>query len=208
MVSLLIDTPAAGDGATDTTRFGGKPSAPPGPFAWPVCRSCEGHMQFLGQLRVPREAESDSLLLLFMCQNDPGLCDEWEADGGGNRVIAVDCGPLALVEPPATGAVSRSVLHGARIDAMEGDDYDEARDAWTDASGTGGREILGQLGGEPAWLQGEEVPACDACAAPMSFVAQLEEGPAYDTAMNFGGGCAYVYRCRCDRHQAKMLWQC
>ncbi|MEM4987355.1 DUF4272 domain-containing protein [Collimonas sp. H4R21] len=55
----------------------------------------------------------------------------------------------------------------------------------------------------------ERIPVCDSCNNPMSFVAQLEQGPDWTTAMNFGGGgCAYVYRCTCRTHQAKMLWQC
>jgi len=94
------------------------------------------------------------------------------------------------------------------INTPASDDYDEARDAWCESNGTGGRKILGQVGGEPAWIQGDEQPACDACDAPMDFVAQLEEGPDAGTAMNFGGRCAYVYRCTCGAGQPKMLWQC
>ena len=81
MVELLIaDT--APPALTAGFSFGGLPLAPNvTAFAWPVCKTCSGPMQFLGQLPTP---EKPKLVLLFMCQNDPGLCDDWEADGGGN----------------------------------------------------------------------------------------------------------------------------
>jgi len=209
MISLLIDSPAPDAGASAETRFGGQPSAPEGVLNWPTCKSCEGNMQFLGQLKISNQDSADSLLLLFMCQNDPGLCEEWDADAGGNAVVSVGCEALRLVEPPEAGVVVRPVLHGAKIEHVDGESYDEARDDWCDSTGLNGREILGQVGGSPSWIQGEEVPSCSSCDTEMSFVAQLEEGPDWETAMNFGsGGCAYVYRCNCDAHQAKLLWQC
>jgi len=158
---------------------------------------------------MQNEERSDSLLLLFMCQNDPGSCEEWDPNAGGNRVITVPCESLKLVEPPESGEVVRDTLYGAMTVDVNTDDYDEAREKWASSSGESTRQVLGQLGEHPAWIQGEEVPCCDSCSRPMSFVAQLEEGPDWKTAMNFGGGgCAYVYRCNCETHQAKMLWQC
>ena len=68
--------------------------------------------------------------------------------------------------------------------------------------------MLGQLAGAPSWLQGDETPVCAACQNRMRFVAQLEEGPDHNTAMNFGGGCAYVFDCSCGAATGKMLWQC
>jgi hypothetical protein len=206
-ISLLIDISADDDQKADAIRFGGKPSAPEGTLEWPTCASCDAHMQFLGQIPVETQ-QGESLLLLFMCQNDPGLCDEWDANAGGNAVIVVPARSLELVAAPAARETIRPVRHGAAVVKVKAESYDEAREAWAASTGANVRNVLGQIGGRPAWLQGEEVPSCDSCKAPMSFVAQLEEGPDHKTAMNFGGGgCAYVYHCRCDTHQAKMLWQ-
>lgn len=83
MTTLMICTPDVGEGPTEKTMFGGRPSAPLNAFEWPKCRSCGGNMQFLGQI----QASAGQLLLLFMCQNDPGSCEEWDPDQGGNRVI-------------------------------------------------------------------------------------------------------------------------
>ncbi|MFB7113316.1 hypothetical protein [Streptomyces sp. NPDC056190] len=70
------------------------------------------------------------------------------------------------------------------------------------------RDVLGQLGGVPSWLQHDETPACPSRAQPMSFMAQLEEGRDHRTAMNFGGGgCGYVFVCAsCE--EGSFLWQC
>jgi hypothetical protein len=64
------------------TRFGGLPLIPlDSEFQWPCCSICKGPMQFLGQI-APEDSDAGQVLLLFMCQNDPGVCCEWEADGG------------------------------------------------------------------------------------------------------------------------------
>ena len=70
---------------------------------------------------------------------------------------------------------------------------DNARENWKGNK----RDVLGQLYGEPSWIQGDETPECDCCNKPMRFVAQLEEGPDHRTAMNFGGGgVAYLFDCK------------
>src|SRR6266536_2565370 len=70
------------------SRSGGVPLLPPD-FAWPLCATCGGPMQFLVQLLSEDVPELDHLLLIFMCQNDPGMCDEWEPFAGGNRAFLV-----------------------------------------------------------------------------------------------------------------------
>jgi hypothetical protein len=208
MIRLLINDVAEPEEEA-LTRFGGRPLLPPASgIAWPHCETCAGSMQFLGQLRLEaNDTQSDRLLLLFMCQNDPGMCDEWDADAGGNRVISVPIEDLVPRDFPDSGEVSRGKTHGARVQDVDEADYDEARAAWGDTAGQHQRDVLGQLDGEPNWIQDDETPECDACGEAMFFVAQLEEGPDHRTAMNFGGGCAYVFECDCGAHSAKMLWQ-
>jgi hypothetical protein len=149
-------------------------------------------------------------MLLFMCQNEPGACDEWDAELGGNCVIVFPgTGEMVSLEAPSSGRACRSVVHGANVTEVADASYEEAREQWA-SKGTG-RTVLGQLLGEPDWIQGDETPNCNSCAEPMRFVAQLEEGPdlapGHDTSMNFGGGCAYVFECECDSLHGKMLWQ-
>ncbi|MCO1617204.1 hypothetical protein M8C11_21050 [Micromonospora sp. CPM1] len=93
------------------------------------------------------------------------------------------------------------------VPMRDSDGYDEARERWRGESGRPLRDVLGQLGGLPAWLQFDQTPTCPACALPMSFVVQLEEGHDHRTGFNFGGGgCGYGFRCRpCSA--AAFLWQ-
>jgi hypothetical protein len=206
MTKLLVHVQDCTEIATAETAFGGRPSAPHGAIEWPVCLSCKGHMQFLGQLA---QSESNELLLLFMCQNEPGICDEWDAEAGGNKVLAVSSGNLQLVSPPSSGEVVRPVRYAARIVVRSEEDYESAREAWSAGNDVSPREVLGKAGGEPTWIQGEEVPICSLCTDPMTFIAQLEQGPDWQTDMNFGGGgCAYVFRCSCGTASPKFLWQC
>ncbi|MFI5674121.1 hypothetical protein [Streptomyces cellulosae] len=67
--------------------------------------------------------------------------------------------------------------------------------------------VLGRLGGEPDWLQGDETPDCPSCATRMTFTAELKEGYDFATSANFGGwGRGYLFNCQpCS--EAAFLWQ-
>ncbi len=204
-IRLLLDAPAPAPDALEH-RFGGAPLVPAdGGVEWPTCETCQGAMQFLGQLRL----EGDRLLLLFMCQNDPGMCDEWDAEAGGNAALIVSTeGTLEPLPPPAEGEHTLGATWGAReatvtVDAAEIEEFMTAYDVARDRQE--GRAVLGALGGDPAWVQGDETPSCEHCASPMTLAAQLEEGPNMETCMNFGGGVAFAFTCGCGR--AKLLWQ-
>lgn len=209
MIRLLVHDDAVA-GTEAVTRFGGLPLIPmDSVFEWPCCSSCKGPMQFLGQIAL-EENDAERVVLLFMCGNSPGLCDEWDANAGGNQaaIVAID-GPGRLADAPKLGVAVRDTLHGARVVVVSSENYDDARQQWAAENHGAMRQILGQVGGEPSWLQGDETPTCDKCGNKMSFVAQLEEGPHRETAMNFGGGgCAYVFRCSCEQPSAKFLSQC
>ncbi len=200
MADLLIHDPQPPAETEPVTRFGGRPPGPDAP--WPTCRSCQTPQQFLGQIRLEDPAR---LLLLFQCEYDPGACETWEADAGANHAetLLLDGTPLALRPVPTTGLTTRPATYGARTEPSSAADYDTARNAWTGR----GRDILGLLGGAPSWIQGDQTPACPDCAAPMRFVAQLEQGPDAASEMNLGGGCAYVFECTCAHRPARLLWQ-
>ncbi len=196
---LIVDREVTADASTQT-RFGGLPSVADG-FCWPDCQSCGGPMQFQGQIRAPG---APHLHLLFMCANHPGECDQFLADGGGNAVISVPAQALHNATPPGTGETLRGTRYGARLQPVAAPDYSAAHAAVTGRR----RDMLGQLGGKPDWLQADATPACTHCQAPMEFVAQLESGPDHQTEMNFAGGCGYLFECRCAGVSGKFLWQC
>jgi hypothetical protein len=206
--SKLMIYAKPGQEAVAHTRTGGRPMTPRG-FAWPVCRGCEGNMMFIAQLRLADVADpelGDGLLLAFMCQNDPGQCDEWDATAGGNHAVVVPLEGLALLAPPPKGETLLGAASGVTYHPFDGD-YNDARAAWGKRTKKQ-RDVLGHVGGEPLWIQADETPACG-CGQPMRFVAMLEEGHDARTAANFGGGCAYAFACVAPacRGQARFLWQ-
>jgi hypothetical protein len=140
---------------------------------------------------------------------------------GGNRVLIVTInghGQLAKApelsvvlrdETPEPGVTVRNTCYGARVEVVDSENYENARKLWGAQHNGQTRQILGHIGGEPSWIQGDQTPTCDNCGSNMIFVAQLEEGPDRATEMNFGGaGCAYVFRCSCGQPSGKFLWQC
>lgn len=196
------------------TRTGGVPLVPVG-VTWPRCAACSGPMQFLAQLLVSapddQGAEAaavvEGVLSVFMCQNDPGLCDEWDPVEGGNRALLFPRTGLMPAPVPTEGETLLSETSGIDRTEVDAVPYDEARDNWSQSHGRPLRDVLGQLGGVPSWLQQDETPACPSCARPMGFMAQFEEGRDHRTAMNFGGGgCGYAFACTPCK-EGSFLWQ-
>ena len=191
------------------TRIGGIPDAP-ADFDWPTCATCSGPMQFLAQLGLAETdiehlSDRQQLLLLFQCQNEPGMCDEWDPDGGGNAALLISQGSGESPTPPdgptTLPSVSRidAIIYDATIQTETPDDnYCSAFD--TDTS------VLGKTGGAPLWIQGDETPACS-CGAQMTFLSQIEERGG--GGINFGdAGAGYAFVCGDCQSSAKFLWQC
>lgn len=199
-ISLMVVDWSVATGVSDGIRFGGLPSVGDD-FNWPTCTACQGHMQFLGQIR-PEGA--GHLHLIFMCENHPGECGQWEADGGANAVVCIGADNLHLATAPTAPNVTRDTCYGATAEPVALD-YEAARGAYQGRR----RDVLGYLGGTPNWLQSDQTPTCSRCQTPMRFVAALETGPDHRTEMNFGGGgCGYLFECDCAGVSAKFLWQC
>lgn len=171
-------------------------------------------MQFLAHLLLADVAElagtesGSKILLIFACQNDPGMCDDWDPQAGGNLAILTDAAAVTAVAAPQEGEILLGAVPAIGYAEVDRDDYAESAGAWAHAHGGRSREVLGQLGGTPWWIQADETPDCPTCREPMRFIAQLEEGYDHRTSANFGGGgCGYAFVCLpCDR--AAFLWQC
>lgn len=204
MTTLMV---YAGQAAADSaaTRTGGIPLVPEG-FRWPACRSCEGPMMFLAQVMTADLAPGSEpgVLSIFMCQNDPGLCDEWDPVSGGNQALLF---PLSGLRPAVVPDGPDTML--GEVSAVEyvtvEEDYAHARQAWAGREGRSVSDQLGQLGGRPWWLQRDETPSCPQCATAMTFAVQLTEGRR--ASANFGGGHGYGFTCH-PCNTAAFLWQC
>lgn len=183
----------------EESSFGGLPVKQIGSrFDWPKCKSCDSDLQYQGKIKTDLGLE-----LIFMCASNPGMCEEWDPDLGGNAVLIVEKEEDLEFVAPAVAEAIRNTEYGVKLVNVDSSDYDQAREEF----GEKRREVLGQLFGSPSWIQGDETPICPQCGNSMRFVAQLEEGPDYQTAMNFGSGAAYVFDCHKDR-LGKFLWQC
>jgi hypothetical protein len=165
-------------------------------------------MQFLAQVMPggPGMSVSQGVLSIFMCGNDPGMCDEWDAAAGSNQALVFAGGSLVPAAVPPGLATMLGEVSAVQYVTVSAD-YDDARKGWTEREGRPVGGVLGQVGGQPSWLQADETPACPECGKPMSFVVQLEEGHDHRTAANFGGGgCGYGFACQpCGT--AAFLWQ-
>ncbi len=190
-------------------RFGGRPLVgKDAKVVWPNCKKCKLPMQFIGQLLVPAHGEaSQSLILLFMCDRDPGACDTWMPDGGGNKAIVVPVGSsMTLMEPPGDDGCLRNITYGAVVADSSGEDSYDAMKNYVEQTSSTYDKILGYMFGEPDWIQNDETPKCKQCKKLMRFVAVLNEGPDPMESVNFGTGEAYLFDCACG--SAKFLWQC
>jgi uncharacterized protein YwqG len=201
MAFLIVEDGRAEPDAT----IGGVPFGSPG-TQWPMCRSCRAPMQFLAQFPLSQVAVlqklKDKALLLFECMNDPGMCDEWDPDGGGNAALLV---PLVDRKSLSAPSGPTQLARECRVKLVPYDGT-EAQDTPDDnycRALEGNSLTFGKMGGVPLWLQGDETPKCQ-CGSQMTFVAQLEARG----GLSFGdSGAGYAFVCESCGHCAKFLWQ-
>ncbi|MFF4498254.1 hypothetical protein [Streptomyces sp. NPDC001546] len=105
-------------------------------------------MQFLAQIlldglgRPVREADiqADHVMAIFMCQNDPGMCDEWIPTASGNRALLYPSDalqPMAAPEPNEDEDVLRlGVVNAVALVSSPCADYVSAREDWAIAAAT------------------------------------------------------------------------
>jgi len=195
---LLVPSSIAPDGKA-VIQLGGLPFAP-NIYAveWPKCMTCSGFMQFLAQVPLSEK----EFALVFMCQNQPGLCDEWNPDAGGNTVRVITSGEASVIQAPGVGETTLPFQVDVGVLPFERAYEAALREPVL------GKAVLGKLGGTPEWIQTDETPSCSACGSAMSFVGQFEQATNGRAEMNFGGGLAYLFQCSCAGTSAKFLWQC
>jgi hypothetical protein len=178
-------------------------------FSWPVCRTCSGKLQYMASLPLSKDLEvvnrAVSALLLFQCQHNPGLCDEWEPESGGNAALVVQTTDAVEIVPPKDSVPLKSGSGvGLRL-FQEPIDPDESEALYNDAFNMNGSKVIGKAGGLPFWVQTDATPTCS-CGTKMKFIAQLEERAA--RGLNFGGGgTVYSFVCPACRVSAKQLFQ-
>ena len=153
-------------------------------------------MQFVAQLNLA-DLQGDSrsrssVLLLFLCQNQPGMCDDWDANSGGNCAMLLAEGSDTQDAPASGNTMLSSESYVTLVP------YDSTIAVETDDDGyvsvvDEDDAVLGKVGGNPLWLQADETPNCE-CGRKMQFLALLEDRGG--GGINFGGGgVGYAFLC-------------
>ncbi|MGY0465421.1 hypothetical protein ACW14Y_34970 [Kitasatospora sp. cg17-2] len=131
MTTLITEGgPVAAD--TTVTRVGGVPLAPPG-TAWPSCADCGGPLQFLAQIVLDGSGaavtggpgQQDRLLVLFACQNRPGVCQDWEARSGANLALVLPAQGLVPIPLPGPADLDENGEEDDTPDDPDENDPDE-----------------------------------------------------------------------------------
>ena len=142
------------------------------------------------------------------------MCNQWEAESGGNTVRIFPLDGLQPTDPPPSeedddedededepDAYLLECADGVELRAYQ-DKGSET--GYTDARKEPG-DVLGQVGGLPEWIQADETPNCG-CGQSMRCVVQLEAHGG--GGMNFGdSGSGYGFLCS-SCQEGRFLWQC
>ena len=83
-------------------------------------------MQYQGKIKTDIGLE-----MIFMCNNDPGMCDEWDSENLGNKVIIISGENLEILQPLDKTLSLREAEYGIKIVEVVSDDYDSARESWS-----------------------------------------------------------------------------
>ena len=158
----------------------------------PVCSECDAFMTITYFLDLelvpnPKFKNQGEGIAIFQCQDDPGMCDDWDANSGANAAELCDS---SFYEDGMDGLITKE---GLELNDDEFSKFLKENDS-----------CVGKLGGRPLWIQGDETPSCK-CGDQMEFVGQVY-GFAHEDLNYGGGGCGYTFMCpKCE--EAKFLWQ-
>ncbi len=176
--------------------WGGVPQGVP-QADWPACAECKAPMIHVATFHAHPERlplTKHAALMAFVCGD--AMCEFWDPDLGANKVLLRTARDLAkpTLKAPPQGAEKAKQRALAYEEVFEVDQELEPN--------AESPQTCDKVGGYPAWLQGNEVPGCKKCKAPMRFVAQLNE---HD--LNFtGGGISYIFVCR-KEHEGALVMQ-
>lgn len=164
-------------------KLGGYPWGLP-KSKWPICAACKKPQTLLAQFgHSPGRLDllgSGRSLLVFHCNNDPGMCDDWAHDSGGNAAFVLEAADLESRLSSSPGPSVPAYPEAAVQTWLERDDkiapdlhdsfftdetYVALDESVIDRVTTGTR-----LGGVPAWIQSPS----DTPQGGWQFVGQLD----------------------------------
>lgn len=170
------------------SRIGARSLRWPKNEAWPVCATCARPLFPALQLdgtTLPETLRSEGVVSLLVCTHG---CDNTKSGAPG--VVCRVLKDLELVELAAPEDVDSKprdegraggVASFARITDHPSSEERHAIALDQEASEAVPSRGGDKLGGWPAWVQGDETPACPHCAQRMAPLVQLDDSPAAHT---------------------------
>jgi hypothetical protein len=232
---IFQSVPKGGDQTVFIEKYGGLPWGIP-EKEWPNCVECGATMSHVAALKHDSErlnlGKDGRIVLIFMCEENPGMCETWDANSGANAVVFLEESQLRpkITLPPTSDTV---VLPEARVlaweqkeDGVKEEDYPryfnnrdyfalgEAEDG-EDEDDEGGDTMSPnsgfKLGSIPCWVQGAE----EGPKEPFRFVAQLSpiveiSGADQLEVATYGDyGLAYLFVLPdAEKPEGAFFWQC
>jgi len=167
------------DGAAE--KLGGLPWGL-APERWPICACCKKPQTLLAELHHDHWrlnlGAAGRVLFVFHCAHDPGMCDDWDQDSGGNAVFVVESSSLGsgLTRPPVETPVypEARILFWTELDdgipsQLTPSFFSDQLYLSVDESVINQVRMSTKLGSVPAWIQSPgEAPSS------FRFVGQLD----------------------------------
>ncbi|WP_447926588.1 DUF1963 domain-containing protein [Vreelandella sp. EE27] len=198
------------------SKFGGAPYAE-ADTAWPMCRLCEQPLSFILQLF---DASANAMFVFYYCHHclpagdDPRDRGLWHAqwfkapESAKQTHLERSCVDVDATTPCRITTQTARVLpdweglytHSPKAETLCGElDPQSPWEALNDATTRAGclDELKSWRGGYPHYLQGEHVPDCPHCQAPMTFFVQIDSE---EEANLDWGACGLIYVFYCAQH--------
>lgn len=199
---------------------------------WPHCAECGAPLTHLFSLEHHPErlnlGREGRVVLVFQCNDDPGMCETWSASSGANAVLFLDRDEQ-VTSLTICPKVDVEVENEVRIDAwQEAEDevdplnfaayFDDSqqwalhREVWETEEGEYWQPMFEgtKLGSVPHWIQS----ASEGPKAPFQFVGQFQSwhqvAEESVTTANYGDmGTAYLFiHADPEAPHGEFFWQC
>ena len=197
-------------------KLGGLPWGLPA-ARWPMCATCGKPQTLLAELghssdRLDLMADG-RVLFVFHCNNEPGMCDDWDQDSGGNAAFILERDELCDGQTPVPDPEPPSYPEARVARWLQRDDGLDAglySSFFREASYLSlGEEIISsvpmstRLGGVPAWIQSAD----EAPQGEWRFIGQLDSRYSFFRPMPALGGAPRALDAEPDPEQFEgRLW--
>jgi uncharacterized protein YwqG len=206
----LIDLAESNGPITDiVTKFGGQPTWLNKP-QWPISKYTQKPMQFICQIVLDKKLFPNTfgtVAYIFMADEDEGLSLTWEYEAGDNAVI-IQKGDIPSFVKISENNEDHTLEKEYMVTYTDHDDFPFVSEADVCELSVDERNNYcsslkyTKIGGEPAFLQGDEFPE----GKDWKLLCQFEELKMPFCINLGGGGIAYAFINK-DGTEGRFMWQ-